>query len=135
MLERRHEEDGVDIGRELAVGVGHLELRFEVAHSAQSADDEAGPDLRAVVHGQAVEAVHLDLAPAQRLFLAERLRDGRDTVLESQHGRLARVDEHAHDELVEDRRRPPDDVEVAERDRIERARVERGVHAPSSVRV
>ena len=56
VLERGHEEDGVDLRRELAVGVRHLELGLEVAHGAQAADDEAGAELAREVDRQAVEA-------------------------------------------------------------------------------
>src|SRR6187397_2889724 len=43
MLECGHEEDSIDFGRQLAIGVRHLQFRLEVAHRAQAADDETGP--------------------------------------------------------------------------------------------
>jgi len=55
MLEGGHEEHGVHVGRQLAVGEGQLELEFEVADGAQPADDEGRPDV---------------LGEAQRLFEA-----------------------------------------------------------------
>ena len=60
MLERGHEEDRVDLGRQLAIGVRHLQLGLEIADRAQATDDEAGTDSEREVDGQAIEAGDLD---------------------------------------------------------------------------
>ncbi len=57
VLERGHEEDRVDLGRQLAVVVGQLQLGLEVAIGAQAADDEPrAPTAAAELDRQAVEA-------------------------------------------------------------------------------
>ena len=50
-------------------------------------------------------------------------------VVDGQQRRLARVGEDGDDDPVEDVRGAPDDVEVAVGDRVERARVDRDLHA------
>src|SRR5450755_3572039 len=55
MLDRGHEEDRVDLGRQDPVVVGQLHLRLEVGDGPQAADDEAGAGPPASIHGQAVE--------------------------------------------------------------------------------
>src|SRR5262245_55740372 len=57
VLQRRHEEDRVDLGRELAVRVPQLELRFEVRDGAQAADDKAGVMATREVDGETGEAL------------------------------------------------------------------------------
>src|SRR3990172_7775731 len=110
VLERGHEEDRVHARRQLAVGVGHLQLGLEVAHRAQPAHDEPRSQASAEVDRQAVEPGHLDLAVGQATVLGERLADGCDAIVQLEHRRLLGVDQHAHDEPVEDRRRAPEDI-------------------------
>ena len=61
VLERGHQEGGVDLGRELAVRERHLQLGLEVADRAQPAHDEAGAVAPREVDGQAVERVDADV--------------------------------------------------------------------------
>ena len=51
--------------------------------------------------------------------------DDRHPPLGVEEGRLARVAEDGHDDLVEDRGRPADHVEVAVRDGVEGSRIDR----------
>ena len=134
VLDRGHEEDRVDVRRQDAVVVGELHLGLEVADRAQAADDRAGAAGAAEVDGQAVE--RLDLDPVRRCAgLGERLADDADARLDVEQRRLARVGQDADDDAVEHGRGALDDVEVAVRDRVERARVDRdGVHRSSARR-
>ena len=65
---------------------------------------------------------------------AQRVADDPDPLVDREQRLLPRVGEHADDDLVERQSRPADDVEVAVRDRVEGARVDRDAHRSSSRR-
>ena len=60
LVARRH-EDGLDIGHQLAVHAGHLELVLEVAHRAQAAHHHLAAVLDHEVAQQAAKRHHLDV--------------------------------------------------------------------------
>ena len=129
MLQGRHEEDRIDRGLELAVRVRHLELRFEVGDGSQAADDEVGATLAAEVDRKAVEGFDVDPSgDFRRARFADRFTDHGQADFGRQHGGLVGVDENAQDHPIENRRRAFDHVEVAERDRVEGARVDGDLH-------
>ena len=106
----------------------HLELRLEVTHGAQATDDEAGTDANGEVDRQTIEAGDVDALRDVGQLLGDRLADDGDAIVERGHGRLARVGQDTHGEAVEDGRGTADDVEMAERDRVEGAGVDRRRH-------
>ena len=118
----RHHEERLDLRRHAAVGERHLELVLEVAVDPHAADYDARLLPAAEVDQQAVEHLHLDVPETSLLHV---LADHRETVL----GRKARALLSArrgnrHHELVVQLRRALDEVEVSERHRIERARID-----------
>ena len=62
------------------------------------------------------------------LVLPDAIADDARARVRGQDGLLARVDEDGHDEAVEEGGGPACDVDVAERDGVERARVDGGAH-------
>src|ERR1035437_7395505 len=83
----------------------------------------------AEVDREAVEGLDVDATrDLGRARLVDRLADDRQADLRWKHGRLVRVDENPQDHAIENGRGALDDVEVAERDRVERARVDGYLH-------
>src|SRR3954447_2501690 len=80
VLQRGHEEHGVDVRRQLLVVVRQLELRVEVADRSQPAHEERGAETVAVVDGEALEGVDVDRGRELALAL-ERRADDRDARL------------------------------------------------------
>ena len=130
VLDRRHEEHQIDLGREHPVVVRELHLRVEVADRAQAADDRAGATGAAEVDGQPVERGDLEAFGIDRLGLEDGADDP-DAGVHRQERRLAWVGEDRDDEPVEHGARPPDDVDVAVGHRVERAGVDRESHRSS----
>ena len=106
VLDRGHEEDRVDLGRQDAIVVGELHLRLEVADRPQAADDRGRAAGTAEVDREAVEGLDLDLVDERPGVGAERLADDRDPRLDRQQRRLPRVGQDADDHGVEDGRCP-----------------------------
>src|SRR5581483_9005083 len=100
--------------------LGHLELVVEVADRSKPLDDHRDAVVAAVVDDQAVEAVDAHVAVLGGDFLEHFA-----ALVDAEHARLRLVDEHRHDQLVIELGRPSDDVEVAVRDGVERARTHR----------
>src|SRR5665213_4295480 len=107
VAERRHQEDGVDVGVETAIHQGHLELVLEVAGDTQAAYDGDGADALRKVHGEPVEGVDLDLGG-----VLDGPADEVDALLGREQWRLRRVAEDAHDNTVEDQAGALEDVQV-----------------------
>ena len=115
-----HEEEGLDLGRELAVRERHLELVLEVAVGAEAAQDDAGADRAAEVDEHALH--HADLDVAER---ARGLAGHLDALRAREEGAgLPLAGGDGEDDAVEDAARALDQVEVAERDRVERPGVD-----------
>src|SRR4030095_3504382 len=67
-----HEVDHLDVRRELAVHVAHLELELEVGERTEPADDECRADLLRERHLQAVERADLDVGARLARLAHER---------------------------------------------------------------
>jgi hypothetical protein len=112
--------------------VGKLHLDLEVADRAQAADDGGRIARSGELDRQAIERVDVD--PLVRYVVRlEGGADDLDALLDRQQGRLLRIGQYGDDDRIEHRGGALDDVEVAVRDRVERAWVDRDAH-PSSVR-
>ena len=61
-----HQEDGLDLRVELAVGHQHRELRGDVGQRADATDHHAGIHLPYKVHRQAAKHLHLDIGDMPR---------------------------------------------------------------------
>ena len=115
--------------------MGELHLGLEVADCPQAANDELGAAGTAEVDGQPVEGGDFDpIGTGTRAARRKRLTDDVDPHLDRQEGLFARVGEDADDDSLEHAGGAPDHVEVAVRDRVERARVDRDAHRSSSRR-
>ena len=86
-----------------------------------------GADRVAELDRQPVEGLDLDPV-GRRAGFAERRPDDVDPLLDGEERLLSRVGEHADDDPVERSGRAADDVDVAVRDRVEGARVDRDAH-------
>ena len=130
MLERGHQEDGVDLGGKASVGVRQLQLELEVAHGPEATDHEPGPLPASELDGQALE--RLDRHRAAEIG---------DTGLDERHplgcrekGLLGGVAQDANDEPIEEARRAADDIEMRVGDGVERAGEDRdAVHGTRSL--
>ena len=79
--------------------------------------------------------VRLSIAGSDAAFAGEAARfhlalDHGEPLLDREHGRLARIGGDPDDQPVDQVRGPPDDIHMAERDRIESARIDASPHAP-----
>ena len=100
-LRARHHVDGLDVGRERAVQVVHLELPLEVGDHAQPLHHRLRAPAAGEVDDELGEDVHLDVA-----VLVERVAEELDALLDGEHRPLVvRVADDADDDAVEDRRR------------------------------
>ena len=127
LLERGHEEDRVDVGREHAVVVGELDLGLEVGDRAQAADDRAGAVRRGRSRpsGRRTSATSTRPAsiPAVRRRSAARMIATRRSA--SQQRRLARVPRTATTTRSKTAAARPMHVEMAVRDGVEGAGIDR----------
>ena len=100
----------------------HLELPLEVGDHAQALDHRRRAPALRELDDELGKDVDLDV-----VLVAERLLEEADSLLDREQRLLvARLADDADDDSVEDLCRPPDDVEVAERDRVVAARADRG---------
>ena len=135
VLDRGHEEDGVDVGREDPVVVGELHLGLEVADGPQAADDRAGAAGAAEVDRQAVERVDLDPAERARRPRSRASRMTAIRVSTASSGALRGLARTATMTVSKTAAARRDDVEVAVGDRVERAGIDRDrVHRSSARR-
>src|SRR5205085_6586094 len=99
-LRARHHVDGLDVGRERAVELVHLELPFEVGDDAEALHDHAGLPAACEVDDELLESIDLDVVD-----VTDRVLDERDPLLERQQRRLVlRRTDDADDDAVEDLR-------------------------------
>jgi len=112
------------------VEVVHLEFPLEVRHRAQSLDDCVRRAGSGEVDDKRRESFDGDVRRP-----VERVLDEPDPVFQCEHGLLVPwVAYHGDDNAVKQGRGAPDHVQVAVRDRVERARVDRDRHPFSSRR-
>ncbi len=122
-------------GGELAVVVGELELRLEVAIARRPRTIEPAPTRAAEVDGQPVERLDLDASAASAGVARAPSRITATRVVDVEQRRLARVGEDGDDDRVEHARGTRDDVQVAVRDRVEGAGIDRDpLSSPASAR-
>src|SRR6185503_10948938 len=106
------------------VHAGHLHFVVEVRAVADAADDDRRAVLACGFDGETRKRDDTDIrfrGSRDRTHLA---LEHRNALGIRKHRHLAWIDADADDELVEKGRRAPDHVGMAERDRIERARIE-----------
>src|SRR5581483_6985501 len=125
----RHDVHGLDVGREVAVQLVHLELPLEVGDDAQPLDDRLRVPFPRELDDELAEDVHLDVVE-----VPGRVAEEADALLRREHRVLVvRVADDADDHAVEDPRCARDHVHVAVRHRVVRARTDRGDHLPYTV--
>src|SRR5215213_3994312 len=121
-LRTRHHVDRLDLRREVAVELVHLELPLEIRDDAQALDDHLRFPAAREVDDELLEDVHLDV-PDRCQLVAQEL----DPLLDREHRLLVvRIADDADDDAVEDPRRARDHVDVPVRDRVVRAGVDGG---------
>ena len=123
VLRAGHQVDGLDVGRLPAVELVHLELVLEVRDRAQALDDRARADARARSRRRASRTARRGRSPRSAvasLDEADALLGRRTASCPCAPSRLTTAD----DDLVEERRRAADDVEVAVGDRVVGARAD-----------
>jgi len=109
----------------------HLELPLEIRDHTKALDDHLRLPAPREVDDELGEDVHLDIRQ-----VGERLAQEADPLVEREHRRLVlRVADDADDDPVEDRGRTLDHVDVAERDRVVRAWIDRSDQDGCSKRV
>ena len=116
-----HEEHGVEVG--VLVAVAERELRFvvELAAAPHAAHDRAAAECTSGVDDEPAHDFDAHVAPTAR---AARRKRQRDALLHGEERLLRGVRGDRHDDFVEANARAREHVEMAERDRIERARKE-----------
>src|SRR5690606_35588303 len=123
----RHDEGSFDLGVQLPVEVGHLQLVLEVGDRPQAFDDHFGTDLLGVVGQEAVEGVDLDAGDA-----VDDLFDEFDALGGAEQAAgLVGVVKHGYGQPVVDPGGSPDDVDVPVVQWIEAAWVDGVYHSPS----
>ena len=124
-----HDEDRLELGQQLPVHVGQLELVVEVGDRPQAAQHGVDAALAGVLDQQPVEAVHLDA----RVVL-HRLEDEALALGHREERRLLRVVGHRDDQPVEQVQAALDDGDVAVGERVEAAGVDGDAgHGPRSI--
>src|SRR3954454_22627379 len=122
-----HHVDGLDLRREGAVQLVHLELPLEVRDHTEAFHDRLRLPLPREVDDELREDGDLDV-----LHAGERLVEEVDAFVEREHrGLVRRAADDADDDAVEDVGGTADHVDVPVRDRVVRAGCERGDHACS----
>ncbi|MNT05376.1 hypothetical protein D3C72_1399910 [compost metagenome] len=119
-----HQEHGLYVAVEALVHRRHLELVFEVRDRAQAAHDDVGVHFLGEMHQQAAERPHLDVGVEARHLGLQHL----DPLGGREQRALVVVLGHADDQPVDQFDRPPDDVHVAVRDRVESPRIQSDAH-------
>src|SRR5579862_6465306 len=116
-LRARHHVDGLDLGRERAVELVHLELPLEVGDHAQPLHDHLRVPATREVDDELAERVDLDIAEMGRGAPNEA-----DALVEGEQRRLVLwVRDDAGDHAIEDLGRAREHVDVPVRDRVVRA--------------
>ena len=100
----------------MAIHQRHLELVLVVGDRANTANDGCRASPPRVIDQQPVERVDLDVR-----ILGEHFANDRDPLLRREQRLLFLVDEHRHQDALEQMRAAQNDVDVAVRQRIERA--------------
>src|SRR5687768_2178052 len=113
-LHRRHHEDCLETRRQVAVHQRHLKLVLEIAHCAESSDDERRADLTREVDEQTLELSHLH-ATIARGCLSNQI----DALVGREQRLLRAVVGDSDDEPVDELAAAADEVLVTTRDRIE----------------
>ena len=113
---RRHHEHGFDVGRQAAIHQSHLEFVFVVGDGANSTNDDLRLLLSRVVHQQAVKHIDFDVPESRLQDLAHDL----DALFHGEQRRLLRIGENRNDDVIEQPGAALDDIDVPERQRIER---------------
>src|SRR5574338_883834 len=119
-----HQEDRFDIVVQLLVHSRHLELIFEVGDAPQAPQDRGRALLFCELHQQRIELDHLDVAGDVR----DLSPDHRQSLGDREHRLLRGVGGDPADQLVYEVRAAADDVEVSERKRVERPRIDCDLH-------
>ena len=129
VLRARHHVHGLDLGRELAVQVVHLELPLEVRDHAQPLHHRLRVVLAREVDDELGEHVDEDVLAAGQRHLEElhALVYGEQRLL------VQRIAHDPHDDAVEDARGAADDVDVTVRHRVVRAWADRRDHLEKTV--
>src|SRR5581483_10613556 len=127
----RHDVDGLDVGRQMAVQLVHLELPLEIRDDAQPLHDRLRLPLAGELDDELAEDVDLDV-----LEVRERAAKEIDALLDREQRLLVvRVADDADDDPVEDPGCARDHVDVSVRHRVVRARANRGDHPYTVTRV
>src|SRR5215217_8146224 len=131
-LWRRHHVHALDVGRHLPVQLVHLELVLEIRDRPQSLDDRLRAVLPGEVDEERIKGFYLHIAVFRQFSLDER-----DPLLGVEHGLTLAYGliHHPHYDEVEHVRDAGDDVDVAVRDRVVRARDYRRSTVPGPVHV
>src|SRR5262249_26282440 len=101
----------------------HLEFVLEVRHGAQATNDDVGAHFLSEFDQQHLERLHFDRGAVVAGQLCRFVFDDLDTLLKREQWRLRRIGRHPDDEMIDELHRPADNVEMAERERIERTRI------------
>src|SRR2546423_14103128 len=124
----RHHVHRLDVRREVAVELVHLELPLEVRDDAEALDDRLRVPPAREVDDELAEDVDLDVAEA-----GEGVAEELDPLLDGEHRLLVlRRPHHADDDAVEEPGRARDHVDVAVRDGVVRAGRDRRDHGATS---
>src|SRR5215211_1509754 len=109
--------EGLDLRRQVAVELVHLELVLEVGYGTKSLHDRGGAVLAGELDEQHGERRNHDVSQP---VIGDRLLDEALALRGVEQGGPLpdRLVDDAHDDAVEHPRRPPDDVQVAVRDRV-----------------
>ena len=121
VLVARRQEHGLDVGHQLAVHAGHLELVLEVAHRAQAAHDDLAAVLDDEIAQQAAKRHHLDV----RVLGGELGRDV-EPLGDREHRALVVAGGDRDDQALEQPAGAAHQVLVPEGHRIEGAGVDGG---------
>src|SRR5439155_13814269 len=119
-----HDVHRLDVRREVAVELVHLELPLEVRHDAQALHDRLRlPPVREV-DDELAEDVDLDVGQVRKRGMQEV-----DALLDREHRLLvARLADDSHDDAIEDAGGASDHVDVTVRHRVVRAWADRSDH-------
>src|SRR4051794_60691 len=121
-LRAGHHVDRLDLRREVAVELVHLELPLEIGYDAQALHDHLRVPAAREVDDELLEDVDLDVADRRQLVAQEL-----DALLDREHRLLVvGIADDADDDPVEDPRGALDHVDVPVRDGVVRAGVDGG---------
>lgn len=128
MLGFGHQKHHLDIVVHGAVHADHLKLVFEIRNRSQAADDHASSNILSEMHQQVLKWQRFDHRSCRRLNRGAFRLEHLDPLFEAEERPFITIDCDADHKVIHQLGRPPDDIQMPARNRVESARVKSFAH-------